>query len=80
MPISLVAIGFLLIVAGYNGTQGELIDIAHTTIQKSKGLLAWVILCLVLGVLASVGEIKQAVNAFMILMCLGLLLTLRDSK
>lgn len=77
MPISLVAIGLLLVVAGFNGTQDKLYSIVRTTYEKSSGLGAWVVLCLILGVLASVPEIKEAVNAFMILLCIGLLLSVK---
>ncbi len=75
MPIGLIVIGTLLLVAGYNNTQNELFDIVEKTYKNSKGLLYWVLLCIILGFLSTVGNLKEVVNAFLILMCLVLALT-----
>lgn len=75
MPIGLIVLGTLLLVAGYNNTQNELFDIVEKTYQNSKGLLYWVLLCIILGFLSTVGNLKEVVNAFLLLMCLVLALT-----
>lgn len=80
MPIALISIGILFIVAGYNGTQEKLFGMVTKTYEQSKGLGAWVLVALILGVLASVTEIKEPVNALMILICLGLALTLHKGN
>lgn len=80
MPIALISIGILFIVAGYNGTQQKLFGMVTKTYAEAKGLGAWVLVALILGVLASVTEIKEPVNALMILICLGLALTLHKGK
>ena len=80
MPIALISIGILFIVAGYNGTQQQLFGMVTKTYAEAQGLGAWVLVALILGVLASVTEIKQPVNALMILICLGLALTLHKGN
>lgn len=76
MPFSLIIIGLILIIAGYNGTQDKLFGMISKVFKEADGFAAWVLISIILGVLASIKEIREPVNAFIILLCIGLVVTL----
>lgn len=75
MPLSLILIGTLLVVAGYNGTQDALFNIVTKTYENAKGLGYWILMCIILGVVSSFGDFKEVANAFILLACMALALT-----
>lgn len=79
MPFALIIIGIILAIAAYRDTLPELFSIVKDVTKESTGFGYWVIAAIILGFAASIKEIKQPVNAFIILLMIVLLIRKRGA-
>lgn len=79
MPFGIIVIGIILAISAYRDTTGELFNIIKDVFADAKGFGYWVLASIILGFLASIKSIREPINAFIILLCIVLLIRKRGT-